>query len=119
MFLSDLRRAGIDPGSLGEGVVDFHSFRHADVTALVRAGVSVKAAQRLARHSDSRLTLNTRTHLTLADERAALVQVFGVPIERPTAKASPHAAPLAMTGTDAGAENPERAAQRHLSAHTA
>lgn len=90
LVVPDLNRAGIDPGSPAEGVVDFHSFRHGYVTALVRAGVSVKAAQRLARHSDSRLTLNTCTHLTLADERSALEQAFKVE----------QAPPLARNGTD-------------------
>ncbi|MFM9996365.1 MAG: tyrosine-type recombinase/integrase [Phycisphaerales bacterium] len=54
-----------------------HSFRHGYVTALVRSGVPVKAAQRLARHSDPRLTLNVYAHFTIADDRAALAQAFG------------------------------------------
>ena len=42
------------------------------VTRLVRDGVNIKTAQRLARHSDPKLTLSAYTHLTITDDAAAL-----------------------------------------------
>lgn len=77
LLYPDLKRAKIDYGADGGPVVDCHSFRHGFITTLVRAGVPVKSAQRLARHSDPRLTLNVYTHFSIADDRAALAQAFG------------------------------------------
>jgi integrase len=51
---------------------DFHALRHSFVSFLAAGGVSPKAAQRLARHSDVRLTLARYTHLGLGDEARAL-----------------------------------------------
>ena len=51
---------------------DFHSTRHSFVTSLSRAGVNVKTAQVLARHSDVRLTLGVYTHVERADCTAAI-----------------------------------------------
>ena len=39
-------------------VVDTHSLRHGYISALALAGVPVKVAQTLARHSDPKLTMN-------------------------------------------------------------
>jgi len=46
---------------------DFHSLRHTFITNLVRADVSPKIAQALARHSDIRLTMNRYTHIDQAE----------------------------------------------------
>ena len=46
---------------------DFHALRHQFITCLSRAGVSLKAAQELARHSKPELTASTYTHLTIKD----------------------------------------------------
>jgi integrase len=51
---------------------DFHSTRHRFISNLERAGVSVKMAQTLARHSDVRLTLGVYTHVELEDQTAAI-----------------------------------------------
>ncbi len=51
---------------------DFHSNRHRFVTQLSRSGVSPKAAQTLARHSDIRLTMGTYAHIELDDQSAAI-----------------------------------------------
>ncbi|MFM9995527.1 MAG: tyrosine recombinase XerC [Phycisphaerales bacterium] len=83
VLVPDLVAAGIDPHD-PSGTVDFHSFRHGFVSRVVRSGVSIKAAQTLARHSDPKLTLNIYTHLSLADERAALERAFA---PRPAAAA--------------------------------
>src|SRR3972149_10405562 len=58
---------------------DFHSMRHLFITSLDRAGVSVKMAQTLARHSDVRLTLGVYTHVELEDQTAAIGMLAGPP----------------------------------------
>jgi len=58
---------------------DFHSLRHLFITSLGRAGVSPKMAQTLARHSDVRLTLGVYSHVSLADQTAAIGALAGPP----------------------------------------
>jgi integrase len=74
----DLEAAGIPyevEGPDGPLFNDFHGLRHAFITSLEAAGVSVKTAQVLARHSDVRLTLDRYTHKTLHDLGAAVEQL--------------------------------------------
>lgn len=72
MLRDDLERAGI-PYEDEEGrVADFHSLRAAYITGLVRSGVDPATAQRLARHSDVRLTLSVYVTTGRADLRKAL-----------------------------------------------
>jgi integrase len=52
--------------------VDVHSLRHTFATLLARNGVTPSVAQKLMRHSDIRLTMNTYTHLDLADTAGAV-----------------------------------------------
>jgi len=47
--------------------VDVHSLRGTFAALLARNGVSPSVAQKLMRHSDIRLTINTYTHLDLTD----------------------------------------------------
>ncbi len=42
------------------------------ITNLQRAGISLKMAQTLARHSDIQLTLGVYTHVELHDQTAAI-----------------------------------------------
>jgi integrase len=72
MLADDLRRAGIPYRDAELRVADFHSLRAAYITGLVRSGVDPATAQRLARHSDVRLTLSTYTTTGRADMRKAL-----------------------------------------------
>lgn len=51
---------------------DFHGLRHTFLTNLARSGVHPATAQRLARHSDVRLTLGRYTHVDLAEQGEAL-----------------------------------------------
>lgn len=44
------------------GVLDLHSLRHFYVSSLIRAGVNVKDAQALARHSSAELTVGRYSH---------------------------------------------------------
>lgn len=52
--------------------MDVHYLRHTFATLLARNGVSPGVAQKLMRHGDIRLTMNTCTHLELADTAGAV-----------------------------------------------
>lgn len=83
-------------------VADFHSLRATYITLIVKGGVSVKAAQELARHSNPQLTLNTYTRLGIHDLNAALNVLPN--LSQPEHKATP----LRATGTAGGP--PDKAA---------
>jgi integrase len=53
-------------------VIDFHGLRHTFISTLARAGVRLKEAQELARHSTSVLTQDYYTHIQLRDQMSAL-----------------------------------------------
>ena len=71
-FNLDLAAAGIAKRDSQGRTVDVHSLRHTFATLLARNGVSPSVAQKLMRHSDIRLTMNTYTHLDLADTAGAV-----------------------------------------------
>lgn len=56
-------------------VLDFHSLRHAFISAVVNSGASVKVAQELARHGSPTLTIGRYSHVRLQDLRGALEAV--------------------------------------------
>ncbi|MGL4464590.1 MAG: tyrosine-type recombinase/integrase, partial [Planctomycetia bacterium] len=62
----DLAAAGIDYAT-DSGVVDFHALRVTFITSLHRAGVPLATAQKLARHSDPKLTSNVYGKMDLFD----------------------------------------------------
>ncbi|GAA4424238.1 hypothetical protein GCM10023155_10030 [Bremerella cremea] len=66
MLRGDLKEAGLEYET-GAGVFDFHALRHYFVSNLSRGGVHPKMAQKLARHSDINLTMNTYTHVELEE----------------------------------------------------
>ena len=73
MLNADLDTAGIPyivPGPEGPLFADFHSLRHAYVAMLDRAGVSLKQAMQLARHSDPKLTMARYGHYSIHDAGA-------------------------------------------------
>ncbi|MDE2100036.1 MAG: tyrosine-type recombinase/integrase [Patescibacteria group bacterium] len=72
MLHADLRRCGIEPVDDQGRVVDTHSLRHGYISALALAGVPVKVAQTLARHSDPKLTMNVYAHLSAFDLHGAV-----------------------------------------------
>ncbi len=81
-----------------EGLIaDFHAHRHTFISNLGRAGVTLGTAQKLARHSDPRLTSNIYTHLELADEAAAIST-----LPTPPTNSVPIAAPLAEVDYNSG-----------------
>ncbi len=51
---------------------DFHSLRHTFITNLIKANVSPKVAQTLARHSDIRLTMDIYTHVDQDEQKGAI-----------------------------------------------
>ena len=71
-FNLDLAAAGIAKRDAHGRTVDVHCLRHTFATLLARNGVSPSVAQKLMRHSDIRLTMNTYTHLDLADTASAV-----------------------------------------------
>jgi integrase len=64
--------AGIVKRDAQGRTVDVYSMRHTFATLLARGGVSPGVAQKFMRHSDIRLTMNTYTHLDLADTAGAV-----------------------------------------------
>ena len=57
--------------------MDIHNLPHTFATLLACNGVSPGVAQKLMRHSDIRLTMNTYTHLGLADIVGAIASLPG------------------------------------------
>jgi integrase len=74
------------PHTDGRGrVADFHALRATAITRWVRSGMTPAVAQRLARHSDIRLTMQTYTDVTDGDMRAALAKLPKLPTTAPPA----------------------------------
>jgi integrase len=79
MIRADLSRAGIPYEDGQRRVVDFHALRMTFITNLSLAGVSPQAAQRLARHSDINLTMNTYTQLGVDSQAGAVESLPALP----------------------------------------
>jgi integrase len=71
MLRADLRAAGIEPVVDGK-VIDLHALRTTFITNLSLGGVPLAVAQKLARHSDPRLTSNVYTSLSLTELQKAV-----------------------------------------------
>ncbi|HEY1381947.1 MAG TPA: tyrosine-type recombinase/integrase [Gemmataceae bacterium] len=81
MLRIDLEAAGVPyrvAGPDGPLVADFHCLRHSYITMLDQAGATPAQAQKLARHSDIKLTLQRYTHHGRA-ELAATVERLALP----------------------------------------
>ncbi|MEX0717055.1 MAG: tyrosine-type recombinase/integrase [Planctomycetaceae bacterium] len=85
MLATDLQTAGLPVEDASGRVFDFHSLRGQFVTELGRQGVTLQEAQKLARHSDPRLTANFYTHLDVADLEAAVRRLPGVSADQESA----------------------------------
>ncbi len=97
MMREDLKRAGI-PYQDEDGLfADFHANRHTFISNLGRAGVPLATAQKLARHSDPKLTANVYTHLGLTDKAKAIESLPAPPMTPP---AGSEQQALRATGTD-------------------
>ncbi len=79
MIRGDLADAGIPYTDDTGKDFDFHALRHQFITGLARAGVSLKSAQELARHSKPELTANIYTHLSLKDTAADVEKLGAIP----------------------------------------
>jgi len=62
---------------------DFHALRHQFISDLAKAGVSLRVAQELARHSKPELTANVYTHLSAKDTVAEVEKLASVPTGKP------------------------------------
>ena len=81
MIRIDLAEAGIEYTNIHGDDYDFHALRHQFISDLAKAGVSLKAAQELARHSKPELTANIYTHLSLKDTAVEVEKLASVPTE--------------------------------------
>jgi integrase len=84
MIQADLEAAGVPYVKDGR-TLDFHALRVSFVTNLALGGVPLATAQKLARHSDPRLTANVYTHLGLLDLSRALESLPPLPGAAPQA----------------------------------
>ena len=71
MIRADLRAAGTDDADR----FDFHGLRHSFVSAVIRAGGSIKDSMELARHHDADLTFGRYAHSRLADLAAVVDRI--------------------------------------------
>ena len=98
MMRLDLERAGL-PYIDEDGLfADFHGHRVSFITALGKAEVPLVMAQKLARHSDPKLTANVYTHLGVYDKAAAIERLPSLP--SPTEDPESGQQALRATGTD-------------------
>jgi excisionase family DNA binding protein len=70
MLAADLEAVGVPyvvQGPDGPLYADFHALRHTYVSTLARSGLTVKQAQKLARHSTPELTIGRYAHAELAE----------------------------------------------------
>jgi integrase len=88
----DLVKASIGEANASGRVIDFHGLRHTFIGNLAAGGVHPKTAQTLARHSSITLTMDRYTHLSVADQTAALDALPD--LDKPADEA------LRATGTD-------------------
>lgn len=73
MLRHDLATAGI-PATTAEGKADFHALRHTFVTLLGQSS-SLKATQKLARHSTPILTVDRYSHADMAEMAKAVATI--------------------------------------------
>jgi integrase len=103
MLRDDLKAAKIEATNERGETYDFHSLRHSFITGLARAGVHPKKAQKLARHANISLTMQTYTHVEEDGELAAAVGLAS-PSSPPS---SPRACSEGHSGARGGREDVE------------
>ncbi len=114
MVRADLKAAELSDHDDKGRCVDFHALRHSFISHLVSSGVSVKAAQELARHSTPLLTIGRYAHTQQGELAAALDNLPPVP---PLAS-TPAADSITTSGlSGCRPAAPERHHFRHLPAH--
>src|SRR5439155_13007923 len=103
MLRIDLDAAGIPyevPGPDGPLYADFHALRHSYIALLDRAGLTLKQAMQLARHSDPKLTMAVYGRAALHDLGAAVDRLPGLV----TKGAEKLRTALRATGTEGAAD---------------
>ena len=90
-----LKAAGIPQRNDRNEKVDIHALRHTAITRFGRAGVPLAQVQKIAGHSDPKLTARIYTHLDLEDLRSA------VDCLEPKSEPLPHL-PTPILGREAG-----------------
>jgi integrase len=81
MVKRDLERVGI-PYETDDGIADFHAAgRHTHITELLRNGASLPEAQKLARHSDIKLTMRY-VHIEIDDQAKAVANLPATALHR-------------------------------------
>lgn len=74
MVKKDLERVGI-PYETPEGIADFHAAgRHSHITGLMKSGATLPEAQKLARHTDIKMTMKY-THIGIDDQAKAVANL--------------------------------------------
>jgi len=74
MVKKDLERVGI-PYENEEGIADFHAAgRHSHITELLRQGASLPEVQKLARHTDIKMTMKY-AHIGIQDQARAVAKL--------------------------------------------
>ena len=88
MVKTDLEVAGLPYKNESGLVFDFHALRGQFITQLGRSGVNLQDAQKLARHSDPRLTSNHYNHLSVLDLGNAVSKLPSIPTSKERATGS-------------------------------
>jgi integrase len=101
-FKQDLEAAGIPYKDSQGRYLDFHSFRHTMCTNLANAGVGMRTAMELMRHSDARLTNTVYTDSTQLQTAIAVEKVPSVLDAAPDRVLVPCAQLHAQTSDPAG-----------------
>jgi integrase len=96
-FRSDLKLAGISDKDADDRFADFHALGKSFITAMAVHGVSQRAAQAIARHTDPRLTASAYTDEALLPLAAEMAKVPWLP---DLTTDPPATLPLRATGTD-------------------
>jgi len=80
MVKTDLEAAGLEYEN-ADGIADFHAAgRHTHITGLLRNGATLPEAQKLARHSDIRMTMRY-THIGIDDQARAVAKLPGAALQ--------------------------------------
>ncbi|MHC4477714.1 MAG: tyrosine-type recombinase/integrase [Planctomycetota bacterium] len=79
LLRGDLARAGIEATDKDDNAICFHSLRNSYISFLANSQTPAKVVQKLARHSDPRLTFNTyaRTFAEAEKKAVAFLPNFG------------------------------------------
>jgi integrase len=104
VFDRDLKAAGIPKRDERGRTLDLHALRTTFGTLLSKSGVAPRVAQRLMRHSDIRLTMQTYTDPKLFDLQGAIASL---PSVAPSVAPTPVISGATMATADKSASHPE------------